>query len=104
MAYEGGKKQNFRKKRIKTELSGDIREIHMARNEGWSPVIPAKINGVQCQAVIDTAVQVIVVSEKIFQDLTPCPWVVEEVILKDATAINNIPAKVVKLLSFILGK
>ena len=59
--------------------------------------------GVQCQAVIDTAAQVTVVSEKIFQDMTPQPWVVEEVILKDATAMNNIPAKVVKSVSVRSG-
>ena len=76
----------------------------MARNEGWSLVIPTEINGVQCQAVIDTAAQVTVVSERIFQDMTPQPLVVEEVILKDATAINNIPAKVVKSISVRLGK
>ena len=74
MAYEGGKKQNVRKKGMKAESSGDIREIHMARNEGWSLVIPTEINGVQCQTVIDTAAQVTVVSEKIFQDMTPQPW------------------------------
>ena len=43
----------------------------MARNEGWSFVIPTKINGVLCQAVIDTAGRGTVVSKKMFQDMTP---------------------------------
>ena len=46
MTYEGGKKQNVRKKEIKAESAGDIKEIQMTRNEGWSIVILTKINRV----------------------------------------------------------
>ena len=46
MTYEGGKKQNVRNKEIKAESAGDIQEIHITRNEGWSLVIPTEINGV----------------------------------------------------------
>ena len=97
--YEHGKKQNVKKKSEKV----NIREIQMSRNEGWSLVVPIKVNNVECQAVIDTAAQVTVISDRIFKKMKCQPQVQEDVILKDATALNNIPAQLVKSVNFILG-
>ena len=75
----------------------------MSRNDGWSLVVPIKVKNVECQAVIDTAAQVTVISNRIFRKMKCQPQVQEDVILKDATALNNIPAQLVKSVNFSLG-
>ena len=121
--YKCGKKQNVRKKGESVDYGSvldtvlesadkpydfekksiNIREIHMKRNEGWSLIVPMKVNGVSCQAVIDTAAQVTVISDRIFHKMKFQPKIQENVILKDATALNNIPAQLVNSVRFTLG-
>ena len=66
--YEQGKKQNVRKKEIKNKTK--LREVTMnSKSEGWTLIIPADIDYIPCQAVIDTAAQVTVINEELYQRL-----------------------------------
>ena len=81
-----------------------IREVHMGtKREGWNLVIPAKILGRECNAIIDTAAQVTVINRDFFQTLENRPSVVETVNLKGASDSNLMLANYVKEVPLQIG-
>ena len=74
-----------------------------SKSEGWTLIIPADIDDIPCQAVIDTAAQVTVINEELYQRLKSSSDVIEHVNLKDVTARNMIPAKLLKSVDIKIG-
>ena len=100
--YDLGKKQNVRKKGTKDKTN--LKEVTMnSKSEGWTLIISANIGDIPCQVVIDTAAQVTVINEELYQRLKSPAGVIEHVNLKDVTAKNMIPAKLLKSVDIKLG-
>ena len=74
-----------------------------SKSKGWTLIIPADIGDIPCQAVIDTAVQVTVISEELYRRLKFPSDVTEHVNLKDVTAKTMIPAKLLKSVDIWIG-
>ena len=81
-----------------------IREVTFNRTTtGLSIVIPAQINKQTCDAIIDSAAQVTVISENLFQSMKNKPQIQESVKLKGAGQSHHMTAKFARNVLLTLG-
>ena len=82
-----------------------IREVTFDRTAcGLSIVIPAKVNGQPCNAIIDSAAQVTVISEQFFKTLKHQPEILETVYLKGAGHDHHMSATFARDVFLTLGE
>ena len=82
----------------------NVREVTFNRtSSGLSIVIPVKINDQKCNAIIDSAAQVTVISDKFYQSMKSKPAIHESVNLKGAGESHQMSAKFARGAFLTLG-
>ena len=85
------------------QTSSVVHEIKLSSNPGISLVIPIKVHGINTHAVVDTAAQVSILSDELFDKLkhptTPC----KQVLLRGAGKCSKIIANKFPKVPLIIG-
>lgn len=85
-------------------LGKQLREVIINRGVGWNLVIPITVEKEKTEAIIDTAAQATVVSERIFKLIKDAPPVKETVVLKGVTEDSSVVAQYVEGLEIQVGR
>ena len=83
--------------------SAQLREVSYQANVGTSLVVPAQVNGVKTNAVVDTAAQVSIISQELLAEMSSPLSAVEKVILRGAGKDSSMVATRYKDVPLIIG-
>ena len=85
------------------QASSVIQEIQLSQNPGISLIIPIKVQGLSAQAVVDTAAQVSIISNDLFDKINHPKMPSEQVLLRGAGKGSKIIANKFSNVPLIIG-